>query len=107
MDGEGCSLSSPSLLVSSVKWTRLPPSALRFSGMARSGSEDVLVRRQGFVGVGVDLDEGILGTYVWFSPFGARNHAAPQKMTVTMRPIMGAQLHTLAGCMLQSFFARD
>jgi len=38
------------------------------------------------------LDEEMVGTYVWFSPLGARNQAAPQKMTVTMRPMIGAQL---------------
>ena len=38
------------------------------------------------------LDEEMVETYVWFSPLGARNQAAPQKMTVTMRPMIGAQL---------------
>lgn len=37
-------------------------------------------------------------TYVWFSPFGARNHAAAQKMAVTTRPMKGAQLCLLAAC---------
>ena len=45
----------------------------------------------------MDLIEEMLGTYVWFSPLGARNQAAPQKMTVTMRPMMGAQLRYVSG----------
>jgi len=60
MDGEVCSLSLPSLLVSSTKRTRLPPPALRSSGLARGSSKEDLVRKQGFVGVGVDLGEGML-----------------------------------------------
>jgi hypothetical protein len=31
-------------------------------------------------------------TYVWFSPLGARIHAAAQKITTTTSPMKGAQL---------------
>lgn len=34
----------------------------------------------------------VWSTYVWFSPFGDRNHAAAQNTTVTRSPIKGAQL---------------
>lgn len=44
--------------------------------------------------------EGKGNTYVWFSPLGARNHAAAQKMAVTTRPMKGAQLCLLALCHL-------
>ena len=35
-------------------------------------------------------------TYVWFSPLGARIHAAAQKMAVTTRPMKGAQLEQVS-----------
>src|SRR5690348_9323196 len=35
-------------------------------------------------------------TYVWFSPLGARIHAAAQKIAVTRSPMKGAQLRLLA-----------
>jgi hypothetical protein len=69
-----------------------------FSWKANSCSSDVLVRRQGFEGEDWSLD-GEMGsrrTYVWFSPFGARNHDAAQKMATTTRPMKGAQLRVLA-----------
>lgn len=34
-------------------------------------------------------------TYVWFSPLGARIHAAAQKIAVTRSPMKGAQLGLL------------
>lgn len=36
-----------------------------------------------------------MGTYVWFSPLGARIHAAAQKIAVTTSPMKGAQLVVL------------
>jgi hypothetical protein len=88
-----------------LKWTRRPSPAPRFLHTASSFSRGFSSsRRQGLGGGGgadlvldLGLDEEMLGTYVWFSPLGARNQAAPQKMTVTMRPMMGAQLHFVSG----------
>jgi hypothetical protein len=83
--------------VSLSKCTRLP-TPTRFSCKETSCSSNALVYKQGFEGGdwGFDGDIGWRWTYVWFSPFGARNQDAAQNMTTTTRPMMGAQLLVLA-----------
>lgn len=36
---------------------------------------------------------GKMGAYVWVSPLGEKNHAAPQASKTTTRPMMMLQLH--------------